>query len=93
MGFQPVCLDQSSAASIPDEIVDRVFDVVIGVHILGVAFGQFALDHLDTFRRVRVSLQIVPEQQSEPLVWAVLYPDMDIGSAPSLWLDEQQLRP
>ena len=43
----PAGLSRLVLCRIPDEIVDRILDVVIGIFIFGVPFYKFAFDEFD----------------------------------------------
>jgi hypothetical protein len=65
----------------PEEIIHRVFDVVVRFQILGVPFRDLALYQLDGSRRFRVSAKIVAEEQGVLLIGMAVYPHMHIGAA------------
>src|SRR5258705_5808020 len=65
----------------PEEIIHRVFDVVVRFHILGVPLRDFALYQLDGSRRIRMSAKIVAEEQGVLLIRMAVYPHMHIGAA------------
>ena len=78
---------------IPNQIIDRVFDVVIRIHIISVAFDNFALDDLDGTSRVRVSAQVIAKQQRVMLVRVAVDPHMHIRAALPLGLIEKEFGP
>ena len=65
-----------------DNITDRVFDIVVGLHIIFRVIGNQRLFDLGVGRGNRgVGAQIVAKKQRIPLIGAPGQPDMDIGEA------------
>src|SRR5258706_5465221 len=59
----PAGLSCPVLSSIPNEIIDRVFDVVISLSVIGVTFYNFPLDEFNRSGRIRVGRQIVRKTQ------------------------------
>src|SRR5262245_7715201 len=78
---------------IPNQIVDRVLDVVICVGFFGVPLGDFPLDAFDRFGRVGMSAEIVPKQQGVALVGVTVNPHMNLRATLAFWLSEEELGP
>ncbi len=74
----PACVSGPIQRSVPDQVVDWVFDVVVRLHILGVTLGNLALDQLDGACRVGVRTEIVAKQKRVALIGIPVDPDMDV---------------
>ena len=68
----PIGLSRPVPRSLPNEIINRVFDVVVSLKVIGVTFDYLPLDEFDGSSRIRVSTQIVTKQQGIALVRVAL---------------------
>src|SRR4029453_9856599 len=89
----PIGLSRPIPRSLPNEIINWVFDVVVSFKVIGVTFDDLPLDEFDGSSRIRVGTQIVTKQQGIALVRLALLPDMHIRTTLSLWLIEKKLGP
>ena len=89
----PADLSRPVRRSIPDQVIDRILDVVVRIYILSVSFCNFALDQLDRLRRVWVRSQVVTKHQRISLIGIPVDPHVHVCATLSLWLAKDKLRP
>src|SRR5882724_3163612 len=89
----PLSLSRPIPRSLPNKIIDRVLEVVIGLKVIGVAFDDLSFDEFDGSGRIRMSTQIVTKQQGIALVRVAVDPNMHIRTPPAVWLIEEKLSP